>query len=487
LGLSSITRDSLGRENSDTFTLASGQTIKDQIVRATSGDIVSGIENGVAKSYTYDQAGRLTAATLGANTFSYGFATADTACNGLSGNNPNTGKNGNRTKMTINGVTTTYCYDQADRLIASSDPTLTTPTYDTHGNMLSLGDATRKTIFSYDTSDRNIGIKSGTGTTAKDTTFARDVQGRVIQRTAKTNNIVTSDVSYGFTGSGDTPDFLMDATGSVTQKYLTLPGDIIATIKPGSTSAGATTYSLPNIHGDVMATINADGALISSAHMTGPFGEVLSSQISPANTTPGTTWDYVGQHQKLTDLDTSPIAGGIIQMGARVYIPTLGRFLSVDPIDGAGDNAYSYVNDPVNENDLDGKIAPLVAFAAWQLGRIAVQQTLKIAAQHAARQAVQQVAKKTVVHSTKKVVQTQARTLSQKLTLKEVRANPRVGTHIMKNKTMGDPRFSSTDWRKMQYTHRALTSRSKNVTVHYFHNQRTNAIKQLKIMKNSRR
>jgi hypothetical protein len=50
-----------------------------------------------------------------------------------------------------------------------------------------------------------------------------------------------------------------------------LPGDIIATIKPGSTSAGATTYSLPNIHGDVMATINADGSLLDT-FMTGPFG-----------------------------------------------------------------------------------------------------------------------------------------------------------------------------------------------------------------------
>ena len=92
-------------------------------------------------------------------------------------------------------------------------------------------------------------------------------------------------------------------------------------------------------------------------------------------------------------------------MGARVYIPALGRFLQVDPIEGAGDNAYSYVNDPVNEDDLDGKIAPLIAIVAWQLGRIAVQQVVKYAVKYAAKQAVQQVAKKAVVHSTKKIAQ----------------------------------------------------------------------------------
>jgi RHS repeat-associated protein len=163
----------------------------------------------------------------------------------------------------------------------------------------------------------------------------------------------------------------MDATGSVTQKYITLPGDIIATIQPGSTSAGATTYSLPNIHGDIFATINADGALLDT-FTTGPFGETLPVQpatpagalapsVQPNNTAAGTSWNYVGQHEKMTDIESSSILGGVTQMGARVYISQLGRFIQVDPVEGGTDNNYAYANDPVNEFDLGGTVVETAA------------------------------------------------------------------------------------------------------------------------------
>jgi RHS repeat-associated protein len=98
-----------------------------------------------------------------------------------------------------------------------------------------------------------------------------------------------------------------------------------------------------------MATADASGTL-TATFAYDPFGNVLGSS-TPNNAPTGTTYGWAGQHQKLqeTTIDLKPI-----QMGARVYLSTLGRFTSPDPIEGGTQNNYVYVVDPVNGNDYSG-------------------------------------------------------------------------------------------------------------------------------------
>lgn len=49
------------------------------------------------------------------------------------------------------------------------------------------------------------------------------------------------------------------------------------------------------------------------------------------------------------------MAARALLMGVRLYDPISGRFDSLDPVPGGGDNAYGYPGDPVNQFDLNGK------------------------------------------------------------------------------------------------------------------------------------
>jgi RHS repeat-associated protein len=356
--LSAISRDQRQQINGVTWRLGDGTEVSDQITNSQSGVITSNTVSSGSESstwqYTYDAAQRLTQATLDSvATYAYGFDVQDASCGNLSSENPNAGKNSNRMNMTVDGQSTTYCYDQADRLIATSDPNMQTIAYDDHGNTMTLGNTT----FTYDASNRNVGISEAKPDAETiEVAYTRDATDRIVSKQKEVDDAVTQSIRYGHMGNGDAPSFIQDGENNILEAYMTLAGGLMMTIKPTEAEqANKFTHSLRNLHGDVLITTDGNGVNTStgsgpaSSFQYDPFGQSLTT--NPDNTQTG-TFGWVGRAQKTTEVELTLAP---VQMGARVYIPSLGRFLQVDPVQGGTLNNYVYAVDPINQYDLNGK------------------------------------------------------------------------------------------------------------------------------------
>ncbi|WP_166426711.1 hypothetical protein [Labedella populi] len=226
VSLTNVTRNESGASTGVTWAFPNGQAaVRDAVVRSQSGRIVANtITDGSVSettAYTYDGAGRLLTATGGVVDASYSFAKT-----GGCGAAPTAGANGNRTSSVVNGVSTTYCYDNADRLTSTTvtgapagatavSSSLASIGYDAHGNTVTLADQS----LVYDVADRHVETNLADGTSIR---YTRDASDRIVERRVSKANTPDVVTRFGFSGASDSPDLVLDGDGAVIERNLQL-------------------------------------------------------------------------------------------------------------------------------------------------------------------------------------------------------------------------------------------------------------------------
>jgi RHS repeat-associated protein len=298
-----------------------------------------------SQEYTYDNAGRLTgveddvhapAAVEGCTIRSYAFDA-----------------NSNRTERVTRqpdgngdcdpgatGDQTTYTYDDADRLTGSGIE------YDEFGRMTQLpeehsgGGVLTYTYYA----NNQLETISQDGVSK---TYALDPNSRQHQTIADDGITHTETLHYqddtdSITWTSTEDD--QDEETAWTRNVEGIDGTLVA-VRTSDGNGDETVLQVANLHGDIVATSSVDPQVadLTASFESDEFGNPREQTLR--------RYGWLGAQQRRAEL-----ASGVIQMGVRSYVPSIGRFTSVDPVIGGSANAYDYASgDPVGNLDLDGR------------------------------------------------------------------------------------------------------------------------------------
>ncbi|GAA4163463.1 hypothetical protein GCM10022286_23970 [Gryllotalpicola daejeonensis] len=333
----------------------------------------SNTPTGYSKQYSYDGAGRL--------------ITVDDATDPDSGDTTCTVRQysfdgrGNRTSLTATsdpdgcttdanatGATQTFkawTYDADSRQLTGANGA-GTYTYDALGRQTSLpaadapDPANGDVALSYFDTDAVHTITQGDTTT----TYDLDPDGRRLTASTAGNGAGTVTNHYGDSSDNAAWATTADTSGVKTTTYTpSIAAGLAASLTNEAGNASAS-LDLADIGGSIVATMTipstGDATNVDGYSSYDEYGNLESAPPS----TGSTQYGWQGTQQRATG------GAGLTLMGARLYDSISGRFTSRDTVTGGNENAYIYPNDPVNYQDITGKISrafilQLIGTAAW--------------------------------------------------------------------------------------------------------------------------
>lgn len=309
----------LSKYNNTTNTYQEGIT-RDNLGRVITKTEQYGAGASNVYAYTYDSAGRLTVVTLNGGAYrSYVYDS-----------------NSNRTSQTVSGVTTAATYDGQDRLLTFGTKTFT---YDDNGDVKTMVNTSPAgtTTFTYNV----FGDLKSVAMPGKTINYKVDAHGRRIARLQGTTM-----KNFFIWNSQNQLVAISNANGTLNSRFVYGSKSHV----PDYVIKGSTKYAIVTNHlGSPVQVVNASNGTVSQQITYDEWGSILT------DTSPGfTPFGFAGC---LYDLDTK-----LCRFGVRDYDPSIGRWLSKDPIrfEGGDTNLYGYVlQDPINYIDPTG-LFPLV-------------------------------------------------------------------------------------------------------------------------------
>ena len=296
--------------------------------------------------YVHDEAGRLSSASISAGLVPDATAwdwTFDTSSNRLT------------QKVTKDGVVAgdyTYAYDRASQLVSTNDPSASGGIeYDARGNATKVGPDT----FTYNAQNQLVSATDGTVTVE----YLRDINGGVVTKTT-TGGPDAGVINYGANG------VLLDGESRPYAQQVVLPGGVSYTRHFANAAPAEWKYIA--INGDAFFTTDDAGAAVGAPQVFDPYGQALTSPNAPQPGLPNSTW------QAFSGNESETLRTPYQLMGARVYIPALGRFIQLDPEVGGSANGYDFADqDPINHSDPSGHgVTDWLIFGIVTLATIAV-------------------------------------------------------------------------------------------------------------------